>query len=134
MQARVQQNIQRWAYRESAGDIQILLAGGKVPLVKAKQSWRSGLGEVFISDNDVQTPEEGTDGMEYREYLRMLLFCSDRVKLAMRGLDLIETNIRIQEGTKSFRADLCVSGLKLENTLVLGDGITYKFPAKFTYH
>lgn len=122
-----------WAYRESVGDIQILLAGGKIPLVKEQQSWHSGLGDVFLSESDAGTAAESTEGMDYQEYLRMLLFCSDKEKLAMRGLDLIETGIRIREGTKTFRADLCVSGLKLENTIVLGDGISYTFPAKFAY-
>ena len=53
-------------------------------------------------------------GMNYKEYLRLLLFLGDSQEQVLRTMDIVEQEIRKTEGNGNFRMDLCVSYLKTE--------------------
>ena len=56
----------------------------------------------------------GTTGLQYEDYLRLLLNLTGISTLKKRALDLIEVNMRTVCGCPSFRADNCVIGMTVK--------------------
>jgi len=125
-----------WAYGESIVDIRSLLKGNKVPLVKSKESWQLQLSSLMTlgTEEDANDGMDVEEGMDYRDYLRMLLFLRNREITGMRALDLIEQNLRHQYGQGYFHADQCISRIEFFSECGLRRGITYCFPTYFGYN
>ena len=83
-----------WSYAESVSDIKILLRGGQVPLVKTKENWATDLESGFGLEMTIKSLDEQESGMNYTQYLEMLLLVADNAKITFRSMDLIEMNIR----------------------------------------
>lgn len=94
-----------WSYTESINDVKSLLQGGKIPLLKTKATWstdlESGLGLEVISNS--LTSQE--NGMDYKQYLQMLMLFVDNEQLTFKSMDLIEMNVREITGNENFRMD-----------------------------
>lgn len=103
-----------WAFGESVLDIRCLLKGGNVPLVKSSESWKLSL-ENLGNILEVLNQEEGKEkaGMDYQEYLRLLLFMKGSQSRLDRTIDLAEQEMRAG-GQENFRMDLCVYALEAE--------------------
>lgn len=104
-----------WAYGESLLDVRQLMAGGKIPLVKSSASWQlelSDIGQIFTLLRDGQT--KNTSGLDYNDYLQILLFTTSRHNLIFRCMDMIEQNIRLKPGKENFRIDSCMECLETE--------------------
>ena len=84
-----------WAYEASIADLQVLLSGGQVPLVKSVPL-------DIIADFT----------LGYKEYLIILLLLQGRKTLTMRTIDLIELSVRKRQS--SFRMDGCISQARLQ--------------------
>ena len=56
----------------------------------------------------------GTVGLQYEDYLRLLLNLTGISKLKTRSLDMLELNMRTVCGCPSFRADNCVIGMTVK--------------------
>lgn len=103
-----------WAYGESLLDVRTLLSGGKIALEKTADTWKLSLENLGRITELLQ--EDGNSdqkGLTYPEYLRMLLFTGKKAQYPMRGLDLIEANLRMEDSTKNFRADACMDQVKV---------------------
>lgn len=104
-----------WAYGESLLDLRKLLAGGKVPLFKDDTSWTltlENLGRLTqLLDSNIQTTESG---LEYKDYLRILLNMDSLSKQKMRALDLIQENLRKKTVTENFKAENCIVGIETD--------------------
>lgn len=94
-----------WSYAESVSDIKILLRGGQVPLVKTKENWATDLESSFGLEMTIKSLDEQESGMNYTQYLEMLLLVADNAKITFRSMDLIEMNIREIAGNENFRMD-----------------------------
>lgn len=92
-----------WAYIEGIADVKALLSGGCVPLVKDSGSWKTQLSDLR-ADTGIST-EKGAD---YEEYLRILLMSVPEQELVMRIMDVIEVNLRQEEGKEKFAFDACI--------------------------
>lgn len=98
-----------WAYGESLLDVRILLAGGRVPMVKTGKSWRLTLDQLGdLTQALTQCDEGGGEGFSYEDYLWMLLAAGKKQEYPMRALDLLECRMRGREETEKFRADACL--------------------------
>lgn len=86
-----------WAYEDSVEDLQTLLEGGKIPLIKS-------------------LPLEAISGftLGYEEYLSLLLLLQKQEQLAMRSMDIIEMNVR--QENPSFEMDACIGKAVVEST------------------
>ena len=84
-----------WAYEESIEDIQRLLRGETVPLVKSL-----GLDELSLNI------------LDYEEYLYILLLMQSKETLITRTMDMIEMDIRRKQG--GFRIDACLSYFEMQ--------------------
>jgi len=99
-----------WAFEEALLDVQTLLSGGKVPLIKNQEN-----------------------GLSYEDYLKILLFLEEKKGTAMRCLDLIEQNLKKMQGLDFFRVDTCVTKMSVNARCSFRRGITYTFPVYFGY-
>ncbi len=107
-----------WSYLESILDVRCLLSGGSVALVKSVTDWKSdvSLGEEGLKQ---QKEEEGQDeGLNYREYLQLLLLLVQEESLVCRAMDVMEQNIRLKK--PAFRMDHQIYGMRLFWGLITG--------------
>lgn len=96
-----------WAYGESVSDVVRLLANERVPLVKTDEDWKMPLyGLISIKANARPTGQKGT-GLSYEDYMRVFLLLMNKNDKVMRMMDVVEMNLRLTEGNKSFRIDAC---------------------------
>lgn len=124
-----------WAYGESIVDLRVLLKGQKVPVVKSEESWQLSLsGLMKLQENgSINDGRDCSDGISYREYLRMLLFLEKKENISMRSLDIIEQNMKKKYGLDFFKADFCMSKIQIKSKCNLRRGVTYEFSTYFGY-
>ncbi len=104
-----------WAYGESLIDLRILLNKGKVPLSKTAASWVLTLENLgYLSDILTRGVSGSGSGLEYRDYLRILLNLGGTGKQKMRALDMIQANLREKGVTSKFKAENCIVGIETE--------------------
>ncbi|MDE5590834.1 MAG: hypothetical protein K2J60_17140 [Acetatifactor sp.] len=112
-----------WAYAESVYDVKTLLAGGKVPLIKDKDSWHYALEKALWGNTD-DAAGEGR-GLTYQDYLRILMMLTDLDTLTTRAMDMAEADIRLTPGNAHFRLDACYAGV--EAVMRISSSFGYKF-------
>lgn len=114
-----------WAYVESLYDVKLLLAGGKVPLLKDEASWHFDLDSILESV-DMQLENESQKGITYTDYLRILLYLTDTEKITFRFMDLMEMDIRQTKGNEAFRIDGCIDNIEALLFFESNSGYTYE--------
>ena len=82
---------------------------------------------------DTQEGRDDESGMKYTQYLQMLLLLKQNSEITMRTLDRVEENLIYENNQGYFRADSCVTRMKLQNKAEIWNGKTYMFPCKFGY-
>ena len=104
-----------WAYGESILDLRNLLDGQKVPLVKDSSTWQLPLWSLIFLRyfGDTYRYTNGS-GLDYDDYLRLLLLSKDADSLTGSLMDLVEWNIQQEKGRPDFRLDSCVDALRVE--------------------
>lgn len=124
-----------WSFGESVMDIRSLLSGKKIPIMKDEGSWQMQLSSLFTlgSAEDGLEGADAESGLDYQQYLQILLFLKNDTELTMRTIDRVEENLRLEKGLDFFRADACVTKLKLQNTAEIWNGCTYTFPVYYGY-
>lgn len=124
-----------WGFGESVMELRALLAGKKVALIKNDENWQLSLSSLFFlgSTGDGMVGKDEENGLDYHQYLTILLFLQNGNVQTMRTLDRIEQNIRLENGVSLFRADACVSKIHIMNTAEIREGCTYQFPVLFGY-
>lgn len=95
-----------WAYAESLYDVEQLLSGGRVPLIKDKTTWHYDL-DSALSLKDTKGTDTVTDGLCYEDYLRLFLLFEDMNTLTGRAMNVVEADIRLTSGNAFFRLDNC---------------------------
>lgn len=120
-----------WTYGECLAEMNVLLSGNEVPLVKTKESWMVSLSQLLTGN--IRQGEQRTDikGLSYRDYLTILLFLQDRETLTMRMIDLVELNMQNRLEQTYFRADSCVMRMEVNSVCPLRRGVEYQF---YTYY
>ena len=113
-----------WAYLESLYDTRIIFDGGKIPLMKKNGDWHLGFSGIW-EEFDFQMQEVEEEGLEYKDYLQILLYLSDPEKITFRFMDLMEMDIRKTEGNESFRMDGCIGSLRAEVIMKSDYGYQY---------
>ncbi|MBQ8559789.1 MAG: hypothetical protein IJ439_07415 [Tyzzerella sp.] len=117
-----------WAYGESVLDMRSLFDGKKVPLVKADETWQSQLTNLVKlgTTEEVSEQKEFSEGLDYSDYIKTLLFAENEEALCMRTLDLLELNLGIC-------VDECVTALEIKSTCEMQRGIKDTFVTDFEY-
>ena len=111
-----------WAYAESLSDVRLLLDGQKVSLMKTQDQWHTDLLHLESSISGTEKQEEGLD---YEQYLRILMWKTRETVLTQRAMDLIEAKeqIRMDEQITAFQGKINYTGEPLFSTFVtIGKG------------
>lgn len=139
-----------WAYAESVYDVKTLLAGGEVPLMKTATTWHFSLegmlnyqnglektnpptGVSLKKETSVQESKQENSGLQYKDYLRMLLFTVAGEDSVFRMMDIVEMDIRKTVRNEAFRLDACVDYIKAD---VIADslfGMVFQIQRKYYY-
>ncbi len=80
-----------WSLGEAIVDYQVLVEGGKIPLLKNKESWRIDLSSILSLDIP-DADEKPGEGMTYEQYLRIMLYTVDQNKLLTRVQNILALN------------------------------------------
>lgn len=107
-----------WAFAESVYDVRLLLAGGKVGLIKTAKDWHMTIEQIFrLREMKI---EEGSGGLTYKWYLRILLLLKNRQQKAFRAMDVVEYHMRksipgfcIERCCAGFTAQIALSGRRI---------------------
>ena len=106
-----------WALGEAVLDVRALFDGEKVPFLKTQDSWCLDLdglvemGKTGGNSGELSGSGQGDKGMDYKGYLRLLLFFSMGPATDFRLLDMIQSNLRA--GQPGFRADHCAHAVEM---------------------
>lgn len=102
-----------WAFGESILDVRTLMEGGQVPLIKSDSSWQLQLEQlIHLLEGLDGFRKDNQQGLTYRDYLRLLLLSVSQEKQVMRGMDMVEYQVRCREGKENFRLDCCIAELQ----------------------
>ncbi len=122
-----------WAYLESIQDMKRLLAGGRVPLIKTQDDWRTDIGG--LSDVEGSTDSSGGgDGLKYDEYLAILLCMTGRNDKLYRLMDVMEMDIRLTPGNGYFRMDGCFDTFSSSTSVDSAFGYYYEMNKSYGYY
>jgi hypothetical protein len=95
-----------WGIAEAASDVNILLGGGKVPIMKSHGDWNVSLKGLL--GMNIFGGNKSSNGLSYNDYLRVFLGIMDKTKKVQRSLDIVEMDIRKTGGNENFRIDRCI--------------------------
>lgn len=94
-----------WAYIESILDIRLLLAGGKVSLIKTIDEWTSDVWHLSTFLDTKSKAKQCQNGIGYKEYLLGFLCLHPDNVLAMRASDVMENALNSTEDYKNTKVD-----------------------------
>lgn len=102
-----------WALGQGICDVRDLLAGKKVPFLHGKDTFYLSLNGLLSLGETGQLSEKGADsrGLDYREYLRILLFKDQSSLYEYRVMDMIQMNVKSSQ--PDFLMNRCVYSLKM---------------------
>lgn len=124
-----------WAYGESVMDVRSLLDGKKTAITKDDTSWQLSLSGLMKlgTEEDMGSGADIEGGMEYKDYIRMLLFLEGKEKMSMRAMGIIEQNMQSVFGQPKFRMDYCAGRMEVDTVCKLRRGIAYQFRTYYGY-
>ena len=120
-----------WAYAESVYDVQTLLAGGQIPLMKTDSSWHYGLAAALAGVS--QESQMQGSGMGYDDYLRMFMMLTSEEVLTARAMNMVELDIRATKGNENFRLDACYTAIGVELDVENAAGHCYRIVRERRY-
>lgn len=102
-----------WAYGESLVDVRILLDGGKVPVFKDTSTWALTIENLGrITEILREGARDKGKGLNYQEYLRILLHMGSVSSQKMRALDMIQAELRATDQSPHFKAENCIVAIE----------------------
>lgn len=124
-----------WSFGESIMDLRSLLSGKRVAFTKKAENWQLQLSGLFKlgKAEDTQEGQDEENGLTYQQYLHILTLLKSDTQLTMRTMDRVEQNLIQEKELSFFRADTCVTKIKLQNTADIWNGLSYTFPAYYGY-
>lgn len=101
-----------WSAAEAITDVKSLLDGQKVPTIKSSAQWNLSIEDFknFTGKNLESTSYES--GLEYEDYLRVLLAVQGRQKQYFRTMDMIQADMCLNEN-EDFRLEECIVGVQI---------------------
>ncbi len=122
-----------WAYVESLQDVKTLLRGGRVPIWKTAADWKTGINSIKNVKESLSEDGEGR-GLNYKEYLEVMLFLTDSRKRTFRAMDIMEMDIRQTPGNAAFRMDACFDTYRARLSVSSGFGHCYEMERLYGFY
>lgn len=120
-----------WVYMESLQDLKTLLNGGSVPLVKSSSDWGTSILSIFTGEVGTSGSDEA--GLDYEDYLHILLFLENGDTKNYRLMDLMELDIRDTEGNESFQMDWCMDTFTVTANVSSSFGYSFSVVREASY-
>ena len=114
-----------WTYVESLQDVKTLLAGGRVPIYKTAADWKTGIRSIENVRGSLTKDNSGR-GLNYQEYLSIMLFLQNQDTRTFRAMDIMEMDIRKTAGNSRFRMDACFDTYQANLSVSSGFGYSYE--------
>ena len=93
-----------WAFAESVSDVKSLLNGERIPILKTSFQW-STEGKNLSRNQKFDSSKKCENGLDYRDYLRILLYLGSKNTQSLRAMDLMEQNLHLMAGYENIRMD-----------------------------
>lgn len=122
-----------WAYIESLYDVRSLLNGGKVPIIKTAADWQTDIGCISDFSGTIPENEKTQRGLDYGDYLRIMLFLENDTTKNLRAMDIMEMDIRMTIGNRHFRMDACFDSFLAEISVSSGYGYRFGIIKRYGY-
>lgn len=122
-----------WAYVESLQDVKILLSGGRVPVVKTAADWKTGINCIKNVRGSL-SEDSGGNGLNYKEYLQIMLFLQDAGSRTQRTMDIMEMDIRRTPGNARFRLDGCFDAYQARLCVTSRFGYSYEMTRRYGFY
>lgn len=121
-----------WSFAESMYDVEVLLSGGKIPLLKDGMSWHYDMQNALQYDREV-VPEDAVTGLAYEDYLRIFMMFVDMDTLTARAMNVVEADIRLTSGNRFFRLDNCYAEVEFCIGIESRYGYEYEITRRKSY-
>lgn len=122
-----------WAFVESLQDVKTLLNGGRVPLMKTSADWKTGINSIKNVRGSL-TGDSGGNGLNYKEYLQIMLFLQNKTDRTYRAMDIMEMDIRRTPGNGRFRLDGCFDTYEAQLAVASGFGYRYEMTRNYGFY
>lgn len=122
-----------WAYVESLQDVKTLLRGGRVPIFKTASDWKTGINSIKNVRGSLSDDDSGR-GLNYKEYLQIMLFLQNQENRTYRAMDIIEMDIRRTAGNGRFRLDGCFDTYQANLSVSSGFGYSYEMTRCYGFY
>lgn len=122
-----------WAYVESLQDVKTLLSGGRVPIYKSAADWKTGINCLKNVRGSLES-DSGGSGLNYKEYLQIMLFFQDSQTTVERAMDIMEMDIRRTPGNAEFRIDGCFDTYQANLSVTSRFGYSYEMTRRYGYY
>ena len=103
-----------WCMAESLCDAKALAAGGKIALIKESWQWTVSATGLKNFSKTVLPAATDDNGLDYTDYLGILLLCKSNSTLAYRSMDLIQANA-CRWYRPDFRIASCINGIRMQS-------------------
>lgn len=122
-----------WAYVESLQDIKTLFSGGRVPIFKTAADWKTGI-NCLKNVRGSLTEDSGGTGLNYKEYLQIMVFLQDSETRTERAMDIMEMDIRQTPGNARFRLDGCFEAYQAHLEMTSRFGYSYEMTRRYGFY
>lgn len=126
-----------WSAAEAVVDCAALADGKRVPVIKNDNSWNLSMEQLLaIGKRGGQAADyvrDGSRGFSYEQYLFVLLLFTDGSEKLVRMSQLMESNIRLEEGYEDFKLSNCITSAELEGTAVI-QPLLWQHPSLIQHH
>ena len=123
-----------WASAEAAVDCAGLAEGGKVPLMKDRNTWNMSVEQLLHAAAGGGKASEyfksGTKGWDYHQYLMLFLMLTPTEKKIIRML--IENNVWLMKGYENFQLKNCAVKASFSGKINVTP-FFWKYPQKIQY-
>ncbi|MCR5743375.1 MAG: DUF5702 domain-containing protein [Lachnospiraceae bacterium] len=106
-----------WAFCEAVLDVRALIAGDKVAFVKSRATWTTTLAGCVGDVLNFKKATPSKYGVDYKMYLRILLFLNQTDAKTLRTMQIIEWNMRSKDAT--FTLSKCIYAVEVTATITV---------------
>ena len=119
---------------ESLADVKCLMQGGRVPLMKTSADWKTRIGDIINFSGKALDTGGGGHGLNYQDYLRIMLFLEKSQTKNMRAMDIMEMDIRLTPGNTHFCMDSCFDSYLADISISSAFGYHCDIRKRYGYH
>lgn len=116
------------AFLESIGDLKVIYGGGTIPVRKTGHQM-----SVEHLLNDGLYTVSSRQGFTYEQYLAAMILLMEESEVNLRTMDIMEMDLRFQDGNKNFAMDWCVERYEAEIYARGSYGSNYCIKRKYGY-